>query len=115
MTNPTIRSRAILLFRPRNCMGTPMNFIESFIRNHSFIAPTEASTQNHSFIAPTEFQVSADLVIEENFWVHTKILSGSTHYFKCALSSTWARFENDIFIFKRPNITPQVFSHYIRV
>ncbi|RIB30706.1 hypothetical protein C2G38_1534744 [Gigaspora rosea] len=59
---------------------------------------------------------SADLVIEVGkkpnivkFWAHTKILSNSTPYFKCALSSSWARFEDDIFIFKKPNITPQVF------
>ncbi|CAG8562414.1 23259_t:CDS:2 [Gigaspora margarita] len=58
---------------------------------------------------------SADLLIEVGkkpnivkFWAHTKILSISTPYFKCALSSSWARFENDIFIFKKPNITPQV-------
>ncbi|CAG8637227.1 3362_t:CDS:2, partial [Scutellospora calospora] len=60
---------------------------------------------------------STDLIIEvgekhklERFMAHTAILSKSTPYFKCSLSSTWARFENDKIIFKKPNIAPQVFN-----
>ncbi|CAG8471131.1 9690_t:CDS:2 [Cetraspora pellucida] len=57
-----------------------------------------------------------DLTIEvgekpniERFNAHTEILSNSTPYFKCALSPSWAKFENGKMIFKKPNIAPKVF------
>ena len=38
------------------------------------------------------------------------ILSARSDYFKAALSSRWAKRENGIIIFDKPNISPPVFE-----
>ena len=44
------------------------------------------------------------------FKLHSLILSSRSNYFKAALSSRWAREENGITIFEKPNILPLVFE-----
>src|SRR5436305_6945719 len=56
-----------------------------------------------------------DLIIQagegqnmKEFFVHSLILSARSTYFKAALSKEWAKKENEIIIFKKPNISPEV-------
>ncbi|RHZ85962.1 hypothetical protein Glove_58g82 [Diversispora epigaea] len=46
----------------------------------------------------------------KEFKAHSSILSNRSAYFKSALSSRWARVENGITIFNKPNISPLVFE-----
>ncbi|CAG8791011.1 29114_t:CDS:1, partial [Racocetra persica] len=46
----------------------------------------------------------------KEFEAHSSILSARSVYFKTALSSQWARRENGIIIFNKPNISPLVFE-----
>ena len=46
----------------------------------------------------------------KEFKAHSVILSSKSTYFKTALSSRWARKENGIIIFNKPNISPLVFE-----
>ncbi|CAG8555898.1 11217_t:CDS:2, partial [Dentiscutata heterogama] len=46
----------------------------------------------------------------KEFKAHSVILSARSAYFKTALSSQWARKENGIIIFDKPNISPSVFE-----
>ena len=48
------------------------------------------------------------------FKLHSLILSSRSNYFKTALSSQWAREENGIIIFEKPNISPLVFEVLIK-
>ena len=50
----------------------------------------------------------------EEFKTHSVILSSRSIYFKKALSSQWARKENGIIIFNKPNISPLVFKVLIK-
>src|SRR3954453_9704413 len=56
-----------------------------------------------------------DLIIQagegqnmKEFFSHSLILSARSTYFKTALSKEWARKENGIIIFKKPNISPEI-------
>src|SRR5579862_9888086 len=44
----------------------------------------------------------------KEFFAHSLILSTRSTYFKTALSNEWARKENGIIIFKKPNISPEI-------
>ncbi|CAG8518245.1 22066_t:CDS:2 [Cetraspora pellucida] len=46
----------------------------------------------------------------KEFKAHSNILSSRSAYFKNALSSRWAKRENGIIIFNKPNISPLVFE-----
>ena len=46
----------------------------------------------------------------KEFKLHSLILSSRSNYFKTALSSRWAREEDGIIIFEKPNISPLVFE-----
>ncbi|CAG8587586.1 13318_t:CDS:2 [Dentiscutata heterogama] len=46
----------------------------------------------------------------KEFRTHSSILSEKSEYFKAALSSRWAKRENGIIIFNKPNISPSVFE-----
>ncbi|RHZ85964.1 hypothetical protein Glove_58g80 [Diversispora epigaea] len=46
----------------------------------------------------------------KEFKAHSLILTDKSAYFKSALSSRWARVENGITIFNKPNISPLVFE-----
>ncbi|RIA91871.1 hypothetical protein C1645_875137 [Glomus cerebriforme] len=55
-----------------------------------------------------------DLIIQagegqnmKEFFAHSLILSARSTYFKTALSKEWAKKENGIIIFKKPNISPE--------
>ncbi|CAG8561439.1 14360_t:CDS:2 [Acaulospora morrowiae] len=50
----------------------------------------------------------------EEFKAHSLILSSRLTYFKSVLSSRWARVENGITIFNKPNISPSVFKVLLR-
>lgn len=58
-------------------------------------------------------QVGEELNMKE-FKAHTLILRSRSSYFRTALSSNWAKKENDIYIFKKPNISPDVFEIILR-
>ncbi|GBB89892.1 hypothetical protein RclHR1_16720004 [Rhizophagus clarus] len=56
-----------------------------------------------------------DLIIQagegqnmKEFLAHSLILSARSTYFKAALSKEWAKKENGIFTFKKPNISPEI-------
>jgi hypothetical protein len=56
-----------------------------------------------------------DLIIQagegqnmKDFFAHSLILSARSSYFKIALSKEWAKKENGIIIFKKPNISPEI-------
>ena len=58
-----------------------------------------------------------DLIIQagedqnmKEFFAHSLILNVRSTYFKTALSQEWAKKENGIFIFKKPNISPKNFE-----
>src|SRR5919205_1268159 len=58
-----------------------------------------------------------DLIIQagegqnmKEFFVHSLILSARSTYFRTALSKEWAKKENGVFIFKKPNISPEIFE-----
>ncbi|KAF0558234.1 btb/poz domain-containing protein 19-like [Gigaspora margarita] len=50
----------------------------------------------------------------KEFKVHSIILSSRSAYFKSALSSRWAKRENGIIAFNKPNISPLVFEVLIK-
>jgi hypothetical protein len=45
---------------------------------------------------------------------HSNILLVRSQYFRAALSKEWAYKENGKFIFKKPNISPQLFKIILR-
>src|SRR5438045_4209950 len=56
-----------------------------------------------------------DLIIQagegqnmKEFFAHSLILSARSTYFKAALSKEWAKEENRIITFKKPNISPEI-------
>ena len=62
---------------------------------------------------PKDYDVKIIIGEEPNikeFKAHSVILSSRSTYFKTALSSRWARKENGIIIFNKPNISPLVFE-----
>ncbi|CAG8795002.1 22865_t:CDS:2, partial [Racocetra persica] len=97
-----------------NCYFTGLPSLVEPLPKCSKIKPVHSYSSSYfHHLSKNKF---TDLVIEvgeepdiERFNAHTEILSNSTPYFKCALSSSWAKFENDKIIFKKPNITPKVF------
>ena len=50
----------------------------------------------------------------KEFKLHSVILSSRSNYFEKALSSQWARKEDGIIIFAKPNISPLVFEVLIK-
>lgn len=46
----------------------------------------------------------------KKFQANSRMLSSRCSYFRTALSSSWARKENDIYIIEKPNISPKVFE-----
>ena len=50
----------------------------------------------------------------EEFKAHSVILIARSPYFAAALSTNWAKKENDVMIFTKPNITPQIFEILLR-
>jgi hypothetical protein len=50
----------------------------------------------------------------KEFRAHSVILHACSPYFKGALSSSWIKKENDMIIFNKPNITPDIFDMILR-
>jgi hypothetical protein len=50
----------------------------------------------------------------KEFKAHSLILKSRSSYFRTALSENWAKKENDMYIFKKPNISPDVFEIILR-
>ncbi|RIB12952.1 hypothetical protein C2G38_1773348 [Gigaspora rosea] len=46
----------------------------------------------------------------KEFKAHSSILTSRSDYFENAFSSRWARVENGIIIFNKPNFSPPVFE-----
>ncbi|EXX52854.1 hypothetical protein RirG_249350 [Rhizophagus irregularis DAOM 197198w] len=61
----------------------------------------------------TIIQVGENEDIKE-FRAHSVILRARSPYFEGALSSSWVKKENDMIIFNKPNITPNVFEMILR-
>ena len=62
---------------------------------------------------PGDYDVKIIVGEEPNireFKVHSSILSSRSIYFENAFSSRWARKEDGIIIFNKPNISPLVFE-----
>ncbi|KAF0414546.1 serine-enriched protein [Gigaspora margarita] len=62
---------------------------------------------------PKDFDVKIKVGETPNikeFKAHSIVLSARSDYFKTALSSQWARIEDGIIIFDKPNISPKVFE-----
>ena len=62
---------------------------------------------------PKDYDVKIRVGEEPNikeFKAHSLILSSRSTYFKDALSSQWAKKEDGIIIFNKPNISPLVFE-----
>src|SRR5438094_10487168 len=51
---------------------------------------------------------------KKEFHAHSVILRARSPYFKGALSSCWVTKRNDMIIFNKPNITPNVFEMILR-
>ena len=65
------------------------------------------------FESSTVYDVSITVGEAQNtkmFKAHSAILVSRSPYFAAALSSNWANKENDVTIFKKPNITPKIFD-----
>jgi hypothetical protein len=56
-----------------------------------------------------KIQVGEDSEMEI-FKAHSVILRARSNYFRSAFSSNWAKKEENIYIFKKPNVTPIVFQ-----
>ena len=50
----------------------------------------------------------------KDFYAHSVILRARSPYFKGALSSCWITKKNDMIMFNKPNITPNVFETILR-
>jgi hypothetical protein len=50
----------------------------------------------------------------KEFRAHSVILRARSPYFKSALSSSWITKKNDMIIFNKPNITPNIFDMILR-
>jgi hypothetical protein len=50
----------------------------------------------------------------KEFRTHSVILRARSPYFKSALSSSWITKKNEIVMFNKPNITPNVFNMILR-
>ena len=50
----------------------------------------------------------------KTFKAHSAILVSRSPYFATALSSNWVKKENNLTIFQKPNITPQIFETLIK-
>ncbi|PKC72806.1 BTB-domain-containing protein [Rhizophagus irregularis] len=61
----------------------------------------------------TIIQVGENENIKE-FRVHSVILRSRSPYFEGAFSSSWVKKENDIIIFNKPNVTPNIFDMILR-
>jgi hypothetical protein len=46
----------------------------------------------------------------ETFTAHSIILGTRSKYFQAAFYNEWTKKENNVIVFKKPNIKPQVFS-----
>ncbi|GBC22754.2 BTB/POZ domain-containing protein [Rhizophagus irregularis DAOM 181602=DAOM 197198] len=66
---------------------------------------------------PIDYNAKIIVGKEQNikeFNLHSAILASRSNYFKNALSLRWAKKENGIIIFKKPNISPLVFQVLIK-
>ena len=50
----------------------------------------------------------------KEFHAHSNILCIRSQYFSVAFSNKWAKKEDEKFIFKKPNISPQLFKMILR-
>ncbi|KAG9300219.1 hypothetical protein G9A89_002665 [Geosiphon pyriformis] len=76
---------------------------------------------SHNFGSILNNQIASDVRIvvgdgsnPRTFHVHSLILAARSSYFAVALSNYWVKRENNIIIFSKPNISPQIFEVIIR-
>jgi len=50
----------------------------------------------------------------KSFKAHSNILRARSSYFNAALSNNWAKREDNIIVFDKPNISPNVFKIILR-
>ena len=55
-------------------------------------------------------KVGGDENNEKYFQAHSLVLRARSPYFKTALSNNWAKKENGMTIFQKPNISPHIFE-----
>ena len=63
----------------------------------------------------------ADVIIQvgenentKEFHAHSVVLRARSTYFKSALSSSWVTKKNDMIMFNKPNINPNIFDIILR-
>ncbi|CAG8572718.1 9639_t:CDS:2 [Funneliformis mosseae] len=85
-----------------------------FSSNTKTTVKTSTSNPNNKDTIETEHDDVLIRVGEQpdlkKFRANSKLLSNKCSYFRTALSSNWARKEDDVFIFEKPNIKPKVFG-----
>jgi uncharacterized protein (DUF2461 family) len=98
-----------LTFRP------PLSCVVEDISNfYKDITKHFKSNLSKSFF---ELKRDADVIIiagkepnQKEFLAHSNILKKASPYFEAALSGTWAKIENNKYIIKKNNISPDVLS-----
>ena len=76
--------------------------------------PTDFSNLLHN---PIDYNVKIIVGEGQNikeFKLHSSILASRSDYFKNALSARWAKIEDGIIIFEKPNISPLVFEVLVK-
>ena len=76
---------------------------ENFYQNYHKYRATFSTGENYDLI----IQAGEGQNMKE-FFAHSLILSARSTYFKAALSKEWAKKENGIITFKKPNISPEI-------
>ena len=65
-----------------------------------------------------ETEIGYDVIIyageKEEIHAHSNILSIRSQYFRTAFSNDWAEKKDGKFIFRKPNISPQLFNIILR-
>ncbi|CAG8573595.1 4294_t:CDS:2 [Paraglomus occultum] len=81
------------------------DFVNSSFSTHSY------DLSNGDYDVKIEVGEEPDVRI---VWAHSSILKERSMYFKVALSSNWTRKQNDIIVFKKPNLSYQVFASLVK-
>ncbi|CAG8758490.1 8578_t:CDS:2, partial [Acaulospora morrowiae] len=85
------------------------------LRCFFFAGNTENSVVDFANLLENHDGYNVEIIVGEEpnvkaFKAHKFILTSRSTYFKSALSSRWARVENGITIFNKPNISPSIFE-----
>ena len=92
------------LVNSENNNALPLKYISKLVNDFSNLL-------KESYYYDVEIKVGTDEQDDvKTFKAHSAILISRSPYFAAALSSNWVKKENDITIFKKPNIAPKIFE-----